>query len=65
LNVPPSFALPTSTFPHSHASNISGYGGTETAPAVAALSVGQKVQVQGLKSKPEVNGKEAVVKAAW
>lgn len=39
-----------------------GYGGTETAPAVAAVSVGQKVQVQGLKSRPEVNGKEAVVK---
>lgn len=37
-----------------------GYnGGAEPAAPVA---VGQKVQVQGLKSRPEINGKEAVVK---
>lgn len=44
-----------------------GYNGGTVAPAPAPVAptlvaVGQRVQVQGLKSRPEVNGKEAVVK---
>jgi len=35
-------------------------GGYASAPT--ALSVGQKVSVEGLQSRPEVNGKEALVK---